>query len=188
MKNKKAQIATTLAWVVATLVIVFIMTIYLFVVGFMGGKKAFYGEGVEVEIVDSAGTRDHYVLQQDFFAFLNSLVVIDQEEILVRQLIISEPELEKEKFEKFRELSRKFLEENTKKGISWIRIYNLDEEISRYSTGKYKNYGSSLDFLMSPDYPYANSYDDDYCDSEDKNSLLFSVVIPNKKIVMCVKK
>ncbi len=84
MKNKKAQIPTTITWVVAIIVIMLIMAIYLLVVGFMGGKKVFTGESMEVEVVE--GGDSNLALNQNLFAVLNSLV--EDEDKLLKDLVL----------------------------------------------------------------------------------------------------
>jgi hypothetical protein len=194
MKNKKAQIAATITWVIASLIIVFILAIYLSAVYFMGLKKTVYGEDERVGIANNL--QDHLLLQQKFLLFLNSPVEFDNEEFLVKNLIISEPETGEEKFEKFQELVEKFMDENImeedypvdvvrgRPKRAWFRLYALDEEVKQYSSHgdgiKYMDYEVYRGTSRARTYP---------CNPDDYRggSILLYLINGNKKITMCVE-
>jgi len=93
MRNKRADISTTIAWVVASLVIVFILAIYFFVGWSMGSKKAFLGEGVHVEIEDGLirGNKgiDNHAALQDLLSFFGKIVYFENKEQRVLDTILS---------------------------------------------------------------------------------------------------
>ncbi len=89
-KNKKAQIGSTLVWVVATFIILFIMIIYLFGVGLLTAKSALVNTVKKITgffSKDQISVIDQGTIQS-FFAFMNTKVNYNDKEIKVKELLI----------------------------------------------------------------------------------------------------
>jgi len=180
MKNKmkKAQLDSAILWPLAVFIIMFILFWFMVVGISWAGVKG-------KEEIKISGFQNEKALIESYSAFLESKIMVSEKEVLVKDLIKGEPDENKEEFEMFRQLAFDFLKENKLDG--WVRVYGLDEEISKYSSGKYKQYGSSVDFFISPDRPSAVKSEDDVCDPSDESNELFYVINENKKMVVCVQ-
>lgn len=124
MMTKKAQIGTTITWMVAFIIIFFIMALFIILSGALSAKKFSLLERNKISIKDEVKRAS---IEQDFEFFLNSLVEFNGEEIPIRHLIVEDLYLKPEKFEKFKGLCSEFLESGKFSGNIWIRIYDSSD-------------------------------------------------------------
>lgn len=179
--NTKAQIGDTLTWIVATIIIFFIMVIYL--AGVAGIVKRVEISSGEI----SFATQDKAV---SLTSFLNSK--IDGESVYE---LVSKAEADnKQKADKFKEAGKKFLDENypidsfAPKLKYWLRLYEINEPISKYPD---KNPETIVRELFTyDDYQIfggvSSMLDSSNCDPE-KGVISYIWIYPDKKIVLCVE-
>ncbi len=92
--NKKSQIGSTLVWIVATLIILFILIVYLILTGLLTGKNELingvkkitgFSASDAVSVIDLGS-------MQSFLAFLNKEVDYHESRIKVREVLINSVE------------------------------------------------------------------------------------------------
>jgi hypothetical protein len=180
-----------LTWIIATVIIFFIMIFYLIVLNLMGSEKVvreiFTGDEITVNLY---GASNDIVLQESFFAFLNSGVEFEGENLRVRDLVKGELEGNENKFEKFRGLSQDFLDsyfkvegESDYEYISII-IKDLDEEHSPYFPSIYSDY-----FSYGGEYSYTRAITGSKpCLDPGYDRSLIKVFVPESKFLeLCVE-
>ncbi len=200
MKNKKAWADSLIVWVVASLLIAFILFVYFIILAAMDTEKRYIGGYGEVE-VKTGGFANEQATLESLFAFLNSEteIVINnkREKLLVKDLIFGEPKDEggKEKFDKFKELAEQFMDENVMKKdedkykYSCLEIldfnnrgsesgWNIDSLYDKYQA--YLVYrGRDFDFIRTNARPCRDSNSESYFTSV--------YVLENKKVELCIE-
>jgi len=184
MKNKKAQEAATLTWIVATILIFLIMFIYIVIVGLWAAQQKLTLSQPKIT-KEKIQQKSDLILTQNFLSFLNSPVEIKGETTKVRELIKDNLDANKNKYEKFKEEAEGFLNKipiglgiNKKYARGWIRIYDKDEKIQQYPIGKYAGDYESIKF----EGPL-------YCNPLNEKSITLDIFIQsNKKIALCLEK
>lgn len=177
IRNKKAQEAATLTWIIATLTIFLIMFIYVLIVGIWAAQQTLTLSQPKIT-QEKIQAKADLTLTKNLISFLNMRIENGER---MRELILKSSKddaLRKEIFEKEAE---KFLYENFEIGgfydLSrdrfWIRIYDYNEEI--------KQMGYNWIYSIHKGY-----ITNGYCDPYMEDAYLMSVFLkPDKKIAIC---
>ncbi len=181
-RSKKAAVASTLTWIVATVIIFFIMAVYFVFIGIM------YASGESGSKISVTYDSPELLITRTLIGFLEMPVDFEGKTIQAYQLVADfELNDENEKrFEKFKELAQIFVDKNFVRGEksayegAGVRIYSAEEKIfsSEYER-KYSGYsaqtksGSALKFL---------------CDNSPPARTSTAVYISGtKKVALCVE-
>ena len=177
INNKKAQIPSTIVWIVGTFLVLLIMVLYLVFGGITYLEK---GQSKVILSADSEKFSKEFITGS-LIAFLESKTS-NGESVYD---ILSEADIEKKDETSqslFEEEASNFIETkffadvfNSEYYRAWIRVYKSDAEVDQYYDGYYK---------------YMNYLRGDFggveCNPSEKGSLLMSIpIIPDKKIVLC---
>ena len=179
IRKRKAQIGATLTWMVAFIVIFFVMIIYANSAGILAGKKVLKLE--KNEIIPPSENSGDLIAQRALMGFVSSSIEFEEMKISVEDFISSAEKDDAIKRDKFKEIEEKFLLENFPLGNeyyrAWIRIYNAGDEVSQYDDPDY-NF-EEKDILGGRGGVICNPNEEGALKSEIKLKL-------NKKIVLCV--
>lgn len=180
-RNKKAQISDTLTWIIATLIIFFIMFFFVAIVSLWAAKEKITLSKLSVE-KEKIQPHSDFILTGNLIYFLSSHVENGEDiyDVISR---IDADDGQKERVKIFKREAEKFLEENLpvdNKHYSrtWFRIYKSNEEIeqnyiSKFGYEVYKIFKSGKGGI--------------YCDPEEEKGTVFSTILiaPDKKIAVC---
>ena len=178
----KSQISTTMVWMVAVIILSFILIIYLFYVGTMGGLKVLTQNN---KVEWQGNIKGNMVLYNDFYYFLMNKVDFNNKNVTIKQLVKLNDD---NALKLFKDFAGKFAENEIeiykndngffKIEKYWIRIYDINEKIEQDYHGKYSSYEIGDSWLLR--FNKCNPYDDD--------SDLIRVNVDEKLlIVFCVK-
>ncbi|HUS50688.1 MAG TPA: hypothetical protein VMZ91_11015 [Candidatus Paceibacterota bacterium] len=201
--NKKAQIGATLTWIVAFLIIFFIMILFISTTIIISAKKTsiLSLSFSQKETTITSHITGDFAVQRNLISFLNKPIKFEGKDIFIKDLI-ADKELNDEnkaRFEKFVEEASKFIDENfpldkeTPYRKTWLRVYRSEEEISQYT---YTLKRDNLDYDDYEVYKGSSSRSDNPCNPtgikksviSDVNSMSSYVFIDNnKKIAICVE-
>lgn len=185
--NKKSQIASGISWIIAFIIIVFIMAIFLVVAANIVKLK--FGKS-SINIYSHASDLS---IKTQLVAFLNTEINGPEGEKTINELILNYDKSNKkgESIHIFNEeVGKSFISLKNRKQISWISVYPASNEIKEGSEGLdtlYSSfYVSTSSFLMQGYNCKAKSNEINSLISF-KPSILETVPIyPDKKIAICV--
>jgi len=184
--NKKGQEGATLTWIVATLLIFFIMFFFVACVGliYVRDKSAFqliFGSDSRITIIDKA-TKTNLILTENLIYFLNKKV--ENGESLQEAIINADvSEGKKDRKAIFEKEAKQFIYDNFQitpdfftlsRARAWVRVYNADEKV--------KQMGYNWVYQA-----YEGYISNGYCDPYKKDDAVFiSIFIqPNKILAIC---
>ncbi len=179
--NKNGQVGVTITWMVAFIVIFFIMLVFVGMVASIAAQKG-VGKNKILVIENGFNKLD---AQRYLIMFLNSEVEFNGQKMLFKDFI-SEVDDSKDKENKFKEIAKTFIdntfsiEGNNKIYYRvWMRIYSPNDQIEQYYTiSGNKNYEVSS-FSRGG----AGGVN---CDPLEENAVVINFLISNnKKIVVC---
>jgi hypothetical protein len=181
--NKKAQVAKTLQWAVATIIIFFIM---LFFAIFSGAIFIKGGASKDISFYFNSNTS---FVKTDFDTFLQTPITFQEKNILVKDLIVfgdlNGNEIYLEEFKRLAEIFYYASIEKRVSSSSWIRIYGADEFITKDLYGKYGEY--AVDEKGKEDSNLIIGLIGKNCDPQDENSFVLEYLISkDKKVVLCL--
>lgn len=181
--NKRAQIGDTLTWILAALLVFFIMFFFIAITSLLAAKEKISISRISVKEETIKPISD-IIVTENFINFLNTKS--DGWRVYDLASEIGNENLKKEKVEAFKKEAGEFLDKlgvglgkDKKYARAWIRIYEKGEKIQQYPIGKYVK-----------DYEIIKFEGPLYCDplSLNTNSAVFDIFIPeNKKIVLCTE-
>jgi len=132
LNEKKAQIGTTITWVVASIIILFLMAGFLVITTALSGKSK-----TEISFKESVENLEN---QRTLIAFLNFPVEVDGTKKTIYNLV-KENEINSDASEIFKKsadefISTIFTEDSWKGGVHpwWIRVQKKEEEIKKLTT------------------------------------------------------
>jgi hypothetical protein len=125
-------------------------------------------------------------------SFLNTPVNFNGKIILVKDLISGNPENEREKFLKFKELAEDFMDKNiiSEKKVyetyqdtkqAWIRIYEINENPEQSYKNKYS------DFSVRRGTKYSGLIPFEGCDPNSLQSFSFNLMTEGRKVSLCTE-
>ena len=181
LKNYRGQVGVTITWMVAFIVIFFIMLVFVGIVATTAAKKG-VGKN-EIIIIENGFNK--LEAQRDLIRFLNSEVEFNGQKMSFKDFI-SKVDDSKDKENKFKEVAEIFMNNNFPvEGNNkiyyrvWMRIYSPNDKIEQYYTiSGNKNYEVSS-FSRGG----AGGVN---CDPLEENAVVINFLISNnKKIVVC---
>jgi len=172
ISEKKGTIGETLTWIIAILIIFFFLFIFIVTTTLLVGLKTVketisqpFSKGIEIK---QAGLVNVSALKS-FESFVFSDIDVGKGVKVFR--IVAEPGMHLNYAEKFKEGAGKFLDLNFNNKYyenSWIRIYDVRSKVVS-------------DYVGWEEFSVGGS-----CNPDDENSIVYSYVIENNKIVFCV--
>jgi hypothetical protein len=194
--NKKADFSSTLLWMIAAFILFFVLFIFFFYVVGIGGIKTINKDEIVKSGYDSS---NDIVLLESFHSFLNSQIEYNGKLIFVKDLIINEPESDKDKYQEFKKLANEFMENYVMKvsetggdrpslgsvRTAWLRIYGFDETIKEYSSIQS---GIRVNYDRYYDYEIRRQKIETPCRPFTPEANMFYYIIPkNKRIILCLE-
>ncbi len=179
LNTRKAQIGATLTWVVAFLIIFFIMLLFVSATAFLTGKKFLFGE--EGNIIGIEGGLGTQKTQRIMMRFLNTPIGLGDEEISIHDLILSS-DLDNEEASKiFNENANEIFLDKFPfpyadwKGVHpwWIRVYNVNDEVKSTDRLAKKNFHAGT-WNCNP-----NNFEE---------NIVNTIIVGDKKVIFCILK
>ena len=180
-KSKRSQVGVTLTWLVAFVVIFFIMLVFIGMTSILVTEKKLNKN--EIPLVETGFNKIDG--QRNLIRFLNSETEFKGQKMIFKDFL-SNVEDSKDKEDKFKEIAESFIKESFSLGVEdkdyyrvWIRIYSPNDEIGQYfAIDGNTNYEVSS-FLRG-------GKGGINCDPLEENAVVLSILISiNKKIVVC---
>ncbi len=144
--NYRGQIGVTLTWVIAFIIVFFVMLIYVAASTFIATQKESVKPDISVSQTEDIFEKDaisSFEMQQGLIKFVVMPIELNSKKIQVKNLV-EDATLGNEAAKKFKELSQAFLDTNFPDKSVWLRVFVADEEIDKkfYSNqiGKYKDF------------------------------------------------
>ena len=172
---KKGQIGDTLTWIVATIIIAFVLFFFLI-------YMSFYSVNEKVDLTKTKTVSNvNLIATKNLVTFLGKEVSGEK----IYDIVAKADANDKKNLEIFKSESEKFIKDNLEIGgeyyRSWIRVYNSREEVGQYYISKIEGYEFSS-------FSRGDKGGVD-CDPDEKNSLVAIVFVTgDKKIVLCANR